>query len=70
MEFCKEETKLGTLWFIFAGSFACCLAVFLAMYDHTVTYSDAEKVRGEELKAVRTAQASLPIGKVDPRISQ
>lgn len=69
MELDKKETKLGTLWFIGAGTFAVLLSIFIAQTDLRITHSDSEKIKGQEMREVRMAQSALPGSKMDPRSS-
>jgi hypothetical protein len=54
-------------WFFGAGLAAVLLSLFLAVTDYRLSHSDREKVLGQTLKELRTAQSSLPSRVTDPR---
>ena len=62
-----QDEKRGITWFYGAGLFALLLSCLLAYTDHMMQNSDSEKRLGKTLRELRTAQASLTNGSVDPR---
>jgi len=63
----KTITKDAFLWLVFGGLFAICLASTLLYIDHRLSVSTGEQDRNVLLQRVRTAQAELNTGAVDPR---
>jgi len=69
MEVNPIEAARGARWFYTAGTVAIVLAFMLFRWDEWLSNSDREKVLGETLKELRTAQASLGSdGQTDPRV--
>jgi len=56
----KEEAARGSRWFMVAGSIAVAFAAALFMVDEGLSNSPRERVLGQTLEELRTAQASLP----------
>jgi len=68
----NNEQADGIRWILGAGLAAVLIASFVAWSDHTLSTSNSEKLLGERLRELRTAQASLPTssvkaGSLDPR---
>ena len=68
MEFDRNENRAAGCWFFGAGLFAICMALFVYNLDLYITNSDSEKIRGQEMREVRIAQASFVGSPQDPRI--
>lgn len=60
----------GIRWFFIAGTAALALSLFLFFVDEGLSNSKSEQRLAETLRELRTAQASLPSGAVDPRTSR
>lgn len=59
--------KDGVRWFFIAGGCAVVLSIFLYMVDEGLTNSNREQKLAETLRELRTAQASVAAGSIDPR---
>jgi hypothetical protein len=69
MEINAQEARNGTKWFYGAGLVALLLSYALFSADEMLSHSPREKILGETLKELRTAQSSLGSPKlVDPRL--
>jgi hypothetical protein len=55
-------------WFIGGGFFAALVFAFILWVDHKLSTSDGEKVLGQTLHELRSAQSSLAGLPVDPRV--
>lgn len=67
MELDPQETRAGTKWFFMAGLFAIAFSFALVKIDDSLTESKRDKILGETLHELRTAQASLPSRSQDER---
>ncbi|RMG41669.1 MAG: hypothetical protein D6719_08035 [Candidatus Dadabacteria bacterium] len=67
MKLDPAEQQAGLRWLIGAGLFAVALSVFLYRVDIGLSTSQREKVLGETLREIRTAQAALKSADPDPR---
>ena len=70
MESNANEAHGGARWFYLVGAIAVLFSYILFRTDEALTHSPREKVLGQTLRELRTAQASLGnISTVDPRLS-
>ena len=67
MELNQQEQRDGMRWLFSAGAFAVVLTIFIFFTDHKLTTSTREKVLGETLIELRTAQTSLASRVTDER---
>ena len=67
MELNQKEVTGGMSWLLGAGTAAVLLLAFLIYVDHGLRHSDGEKVLGDTLRELRTAQSSLPSEVSDER---
>ncbi len=67
MKIDSEDEKRGVAWLYGAGLFALVLSCVLAYTDRRMQTSDSEARLGRTLRELRTAQAALTNGSVDPR---
>lgn len=67
MKLNEHEMKDGMRWFYGAGAVAILLVIFLRFVDDRLTHSPRERVLGETLSELRSAQFSLPARATDDR---
>ncbi len=67
MEAIEREHSDGIRWLLGAGFAAVLVTAFVAWADTTLSNSTREKDLGRTLLELRTSQASIPSGAVDPR---
>lgn len=67
--FTKDIEKGAKLWFYAAGAFAIILAFCLFKTDEMLSHSPRDKILGETLLELRTAQTSLTTDPTDTRIT-
>lgn len=64
-----QETQLGTQWFIGSLIVALCFAGFLYYCDQRLSNSPRDRILGQTLLELRTAQTSLPGNISDSRLA-
>ena len=62
----EKERRDSWIWLFVGGAFAICVASFMFWSDRTLSNSDSEKVLGQTIHEIRSAQVSFP-SSVDPR---
>ncbi len=69
MQVNPKESAGAKRWFFIAGGAAICLSIFIRQVDYRLSHSTKEKVLGETLHEMRTAQIALPARVTDLRLN-
>lgn len=62
----EKERRDSWIWLFAGGTFAICVGLFAFFADRYLSTNGRERILGETIHEIRTAQASVP-SSVDPR---